>query len=103
VAFAGIAGPDRFREALRSSGWEVTELVVFPDHHRYRRKDLDRVAAAVASTGAEGAVTTEKDAMRLLRLRPLPVPILSIPLEVTIVPAPEFRDWLVTSVREVRA
>ena len=103
VAFAGIAGPDRFREALRSSGWEVTELVAFPDHHRYRRKDLDRVAAAVASTGAEGAVTTEKDAMRLLRLRPLPVPILSIPLEVTVVPGPEFRDWLVTSVREVRA
>ncbi len=103
VAFAGIAGPERFREALRSSGWEVTELVAFPDHHRYRRKDLDRVAAAVASTGAGGAVTTEKDAMRLLRLRPLPVPIASIPLEVTVVPAPEFRDWLVTCVREVRA
>ena len=79
IAFAGIAGPDRFADTLRASGWDVAELVAFPDHHRYERKDLDRVATAVSSTGAVGALTTEKDAMRLLRLRPLPVPIASIP------------------------
>jgi tetraacyldisaccharide 4'-kinase len=103
VAFAGIAGPDRFGEALRQSGWEVAELVAFPDHHRYERRDLHRIAAAVTSTRAEGALTTEKDAMRLLRLRPFPVPIASIPLEVVVVPAPEFGDWLVARVRQVRA
>jgi tetraacyldisaccharide 4'-kinase len=102
VAFAGIAGPDRFGEALRRSGWDVAELVAFPDHHRYERKDLDRVAAAVDATGAGGALTTEKDAMRLLRLRPLPVAIASVPLEVNVVPPAEFRDWLVARVREVR-
>jgi len=102
VAFAGIAGPDRFADTLRASGWDVAELVAFPDHHRYERKDLDRVATAVSSTGAVGALTTEKDAMRLLRLRPLPVPIASIPLEVTVAPPAEFRDWLVARVREVR-
>lgn len=103
VAFAGIAGPLRFADALRQSGWEVAELLGFADHHRYERKDLDRVAAAVAATGAVGAVTTEKDAVRLLRLRPFPVPIASIALEVNVVPAEEFRDWLVARVLEVRA
>ena len=103
VAFAGIAGPDRFAETLRASGWDVAELIAFPDHHRYAQKDLDRVAAAVGSTGAAGALTTEKDAMRLLRLRPLRVPIASVPLEVSVVPAPDFRDWLVARVRGVRA
>jgi hypothetical protein len=39
-------------------------------------------------------VTTEKDAMRLLPLRPLPVPIAAIPLDVSIEPAAEFRSWL---------
>jgi len=102
VAFAGIAGPDRFGEALRRSGWDVARLVAFPDHHRYERKDLDRIAAVVEATGADGALTTEKDAMRLLRLRPLPVPIASIPLEVNVAPPTEFRDWLVARVREVR-
>jgi tetraacyldisaccharide 4'-kinase len=103
VAFAGIAGPLRFADALRQSGWKVAELLGFADHHRYERKDLDRVAAAVAATGAVGAVTTEKDAVRLLRLRPFPVPIASIALEVNVVPAEEFRDWLVARVLEVRA
>jgi tetraacyldisaccharide-1-P 4'-kinase len=81
----------------------VTELIRFADHHRYERRDLDRVAAAVAATGAAGAVTTEKDAVRLLRLRPLPVPIAAIPLDVTVTPADGFREWLVAKVREVRA
>ena len=103
VAFAGIAGPHRFADALRESGWDVAELVGFADHHRYQRADLDRVAAAVAATGAVGAVTTEKDAVRLLRLRPLPVPIASIPLEVAVTPAQAFSDWLVARVREVGA
>ena len=40
--------------------------------------------------------------MRLLRLRPLPVAIASVPLEVNVAPLAEFRDWLVARVREVR-
>jgi tetraacyldisaccharide 4'-kinase len=102
VAFAGIAAPERFSDALRQAGWDVAERLRFADHHRYERKDLERIAAAVAGTGAAGAVTTEKDAVRLLRLRPLPVPMASIALDVTVAPAGEFRDWLVARVREVR-
>jgi tetraacyldisaccharide-1-P 4'-kinase len=103
VAFAGIAGPDRFGNALRESGWEVAEFIGFADHHRYEPRDLDRIAAAVQSTGAIGALTTEKDAVRLMRLRPLPVPMAAIPLEVSVMPASEFRDWLLTRVQEARA
>jgi tetraacyldisaccharide 4'-kinase len=103
VAIAGIAGPERFEAALRTSGWDVAALLAFSDHHRYERKDLDRIRAAMESAGAVGALTTEKDAVRLLRLRPLPVPIASVPLEVEITPAAAFRDWLVTRVREARA
>lgn len=102
VAFAGIAGPDRFGDVLRHSGWDVAELIGFADHHRYERKDLDRVAAAVESTGAIGALTTEKDAVRLMRLRPLSVPVAAVPLEVRVTPAPEFRDWLLAQLREAR-
>jgi tetraacyldisaccharide 4'-kinase len=103
VAFAGISGPHRFADALRQAGWEVAELLGFADHHRYERPDLNRVASAVAATDAAGAVTTEKDAVRLLRLRPFPVRVASIALHVNVVPAEEFRDWLVGRVLEVRA
>jgi tetraacyldisaccharide 4'-kinase len=101
VAFAGIAEPNRFADALRASGWDVAGVVGFRDHHQYGSRDIERVAAAVQSSAAAGAVTTEKDAMRLLRLRPFPVPIASIPLEVEVVPAPEFRKWLLTRVGEL--
>ena len=37
----------------------------FPDHHTYRTDELDRLAAAARSLGAEGLVTTGKDWARL--------------------------------------
>ncbi len=103
VALAGIAEPDRFAQALRRAGWDVGHTAAFPDHHRYRRRDLAAVAAAVARTGAIGVLTTSKDAVRLLPLRPLPVPVAAVPLEVSIEPAGPFADWLQERLREARA
>ena len=102
-ALAGIAEPDRFARGLRGAGWEVVHTAAFGDHHRYRRRDLDDVADAVARTGAAGVLTTTKDAVRLLPLRPLPMLVAAVPLEVTIEPAEVFADWLQTRLREARA
>ncbi len=103
VALAGIAEPARFERALRDAGWDVARLVAFRDHHQYRRRDLDTVAAAVAASGAVGVLTTTKDAVRLLPWRPLPVAIAAVPLEVAIEPPAAFADWLGARIREVRA
>jgi len=100
VALAGIAAPERFVRTLEAAGWQVADLIGFADHHRYSRRDLDRIA-----TAARGrvVVTTEKDAMRLLPLRPLPVPIAAVPLVASVEPADRFRSWLLARVAEVRA
>jgi tetraacyldisaccharide 4'-kinase len=97
LALAGIAAPERFVTSLEGAGWSVVGLVAFRDHHRYSRRDLERVARAAHDAGVNAVVTTEKDAVRLLPFRPLPVPVAAIPLEVglePIAPAPAFRDWL---------
>jgi tetraacyldisaccharide 4'-kinase len=99
---AGIAGPERFGDALGAAGWMLAGAIWFPDHHRYRRRDVDRVAAIVRDTGAEAVLTTEKDAMRLLPLRPLPVPIAAVPLGVEAEPAGRFRAWLLERIDEAR-
>jgi tetraacyldisaccharide 4'-kinase len=91
VAVAGIAQPTRFVQALEAAGWTVGDLVAFADHHRYRTPDLERIAEVA---GSRLVVTTEKDAVRLLPLRPLPVPVASIPLVTTIEPADAFQQWL---------
>jgi tetraacyldisaccharide 4'-kinase len=103
VAMAGIAEPARFAHALRDAGWDVAQTVAFGDHHRYRRRDLDTVAAALHATGAIGVLTTTKDSVRLLPFRPLPVPVAAVPLEVTIEPSATFAEWLIGRLRSGRA
>jgi tetraacyldisaccharide 4'-kinase len=102
VALAGIATPARFSRALESTGWRVARLLAYRDHHRYSAGDLARLAAAVRETGAAGVLTTEKDAMRLLSCRPLPVPVAMVPLEVEIRPADRFSSWLRAQLAEAR-
>jgi tetraacyldisaccharide 4'-kinase len=58
TAFAGIAKPDRFFEALRGMGIAPTRSVRFRDHHVYTRTDVEGL-------GGEVRITTEKDALKL--------------------------------------
>ena len=94
LAAAGVARPERFFQELRSAGWDVRQTVTFPDHHRYSRADAASLAAAARAAGARAIITTEKDLIRLLPFRPMPLPVLWLPLTVRIDPAPEFRAWL---------
>lgn len=103
VAVAGIADPARFTRALQASGWLVARTMGFRDHHPYSARDVEKIAAVVRETGAGAVLTTVKDAMRLLPLRPLPVPVAAVPLDITIDPPDVFRAWLLDRVRRARA
>jgi tetraacyldisaccharide 4'-kinase len=94
LAVAGLARPERFFADVGRHGWTVAGTLAFRDHHRYTRGDLARIAAAMRSAGAAMVVTTEKDVVRMLPLRPLPVPVAWLPLSVSIEPAGEFGEWL---------
>jgi tetraacyldisaccharide 4'-kinase len=94
LAVAGLARPERFFADVGRHGWTVAGILAFRDHHRYTRNDLARMAAAMQSAGAAMVVTTEKDVVRMLPLRPLPVPVAWLPLRVRVEPAEEFREWL---------
>jgi tetraacyldisaccharide 4'-kinase len=94
LAVAGLARPERFFADLGGQGWTVAGTLAFGDHHRYTRADLERIAAAMRAAGAALAVTTEKDLVRMLPLRPLPAPVWWVPLRVSVEPAAEFAAWL---------
>ena len=87
-------GPGRFFADLAESGWTVASEMSFGDHHRYTAADLARIVAEMRAVRAVMVVTTEKDLVRLLPLRPLPVPVAWVPMQVTIEPAAEFERWL---------
>jgi tetraacyldisaccharide 4'-kinase len=102
IAVAGIANPERFARALVDAGWIVADLVAFPDHHRYRARDIGRIADAARATNASAILTTEKDGVRLRPLRPLrtPVPVGIVPLDVRI--EPDLQPWLAERLAAVR-
>jgi tetraacyldisaccharide-1-P 4'-kinase len=91
---AGIAGPERFTRAAIEAGYAVAGSWAPGDHYRYTAADVARVARDVESAGAVGVLTTSKDAVRLLPLRPLPFAVYEWPLQVTIEPRDEFAVWL---------
>lgn len=100
VAVAGIAAPERFARALEHAGWRVGALIPFADHHRYTRSDLDRIERAAAG---RVVLTTEKDAVRLLPLRPWPIAVATVPLAAAVEPHEAFAAWLIARIAEVRA
>jgi 3-deoxy-D-manno-octulosonic-acid transferase len=63
--FCGLGNPLAFRRTLESLGVMPVNVVEFPDHHRYRPQELQRVAEQMAVLGAEALVTTEKDFVNL--------------------------------------
>lgn len=93
-AVAGIARPERFFADVTSVGWEIAGSMTFRDHHRFSRRDVERIAAAAKSSSAAIVLTTEKDAVRLTEHVLGHVPIASVPLHVGVEPADGFRDWL---------
>jgi tetraacyldisaccharide 4'-kinase len=65
-AFCGIGNPEAFRQTLQSLGADVVALRMFPDHHPYRREDVDDLQKWAATLPAEACVvTTQKDWVKL--------------------------------------
>jgi tetraacyldisaccharide 4'-kinase len=78
VVFAGIGNPDAFLTTVRSLGVDVVGTHWWPDHHRYRRRDVDRLASVGRFPAHDLLITTEKDAVKLLALGGLPPVNLSV-------------------------
>ncbi|MBN2416117.1 tetraacyldisaccharide 4'-kinase [bacterium] len=73
--FAGIGNPDSFLDTVERTGMRVAGHTSFPDHHWYSAADLAKLAGRAEAAGGATLVTTEKDAMRLETLQPLPAPV----------------------------
>ncbi|MBN2205803.1 MAG: tetraacyldisaccharide 4'-kinase, partial [Candidatus Aminicenantes bacterium] len=65
LAFCGIARPERFFDLLEASGARIAGRLSFPDHFAYPPGARAKIESAYAATGADLAVTTEKDAVKL--------------------------------------
>lgn len=68
LAFCGIARPEGFIGMLEAEGCPPAATVTFGDHHSYGDGDIRRLLKAARERGADGFLTTEKDAVKLTKL-----------------------------------
>ncbi len=80
LAFCGIGRPQSFKETLLKLEPKFLEMEVFPDHHKYREKDWQRILAKAKEVKADILITTEKDGVRLAKFAQaiIPLGVLSI-------------------------
>jgi tetraacyldisaccharide 4'-kinase len=85
VAFCGIAKPENFVSQLRAAGIEPAAEKFYRDHHAYAEQDIKNLLQIRDRSGADGFVTTEKDAVNLGQrfsdLQPLAVVSVTMELE----------------------
>jgi tetraacyldisaccharide 4'-kinase len=62
IALAGVAKPETFLTQLSEAGVQVEMWRAFPDHHRYRRSEVERIRRDAADGPL---VMTLKDAVKL--------------------------------------
>jgi tetraacyldisaccharide 4'-kinase len=75
LGFGGLAAPRSFMETAQRLGIPLAGFIEFGDHHWYTESDLTELARRAMLAGAEGLITTEKDA---IRLRDFPLPRLPL-------------------------
>src|SRR5262249_52420208 len=83
IAFCGIARPHNFFGDIAAGSVPAEDKVIFPDHHSYRQRDIERLLELRHSKAADGFITTEKDAINLGSLAAAlePLAIASVELE----------------------
>jgi tetraacyldisaccharide 4'-kinase len=79
LALSGIANPSSFLSLLKKCGMKVIKEAIFPDHHRYIKKDL--VSIEKKGKEADWVVTTEKDLVRLAHLEIGQLPIRALRID----------------------
>ena len=64
-AFTGIGVPESFKATLLGLNARIQSFIPFPDHYRYKERDLDDIRKTALRSSAEFIITTEKDAIKL--------------------------------------
>jgi tetraacyldisaccharide 4'-kinase len=65
LAFCGIARPEGFGTSLAGKGVSPVDLVALRDHQVYDEPTMQNLLARASKSGADGFVTTAKDAVKL--------------------------------------
>src|SRR3972149_10165261 len=97
LLFSGIANPHSFRNSIANLGGVIKGELIFPDHHWYTDRDIEKVRNEAKRLSTDAVRTTEKDAVRLTDIHTLTdiknkLDILALQVEMEIDKG--FGEWL---------
>ena len=64
LIFSGIGNPETFKETLIQNNLNISEDIIFPDHHQYNKSDIKKIKLKAKNLGSK-ILTTEKDFIKL--------------------------------------
>ena len=64
LIFSGIGNPNNFRNILIKNNFNIVDEIIFPDHYKYKQKDLVNIKFIAKKLNAK-IITTEKDYVKL--------------------------------------
>jgi len=79
--FSGIGNPDEFKRTLKKYKFKLKEEFIFPDHHNYLDKQIDKIKKLAKNKKLE-IITTEKDYKRLSKKNKKNIKFLKIVLKI---------------------
>ncbi len=66
--FSGIGNPGNFRKSVENAGAEICGEKIYPDHYKYRKRNLNDIYREALEKGAELILTTEKDMVKIVSI-----------------------------------
>ena len=102
IIFCGIARPKNFMSQLRDAGITPAAESFYRDHHAYTEHDIRDLLKLRERTGANGFVTTEKDAINLGRFRTALNPLAVVPVALELLDSDNGVDTMLRTIREHR-
>tara|TARA_Y100000389_G_scaffold94831_1_gene91468 strand:- start:1017 stop:1961 length:945 start_codon:yes stop_codon:yes gene_type:complete len=64
LIFSGIGNPDSFKKTLINYKFDIIDEMIFPDHHKYQKKDIEFIKKRAKNLQAK-IITTEKDFVKI--------------------------------------
>lgn len=98
ASIAGIAAPESFERFLATLGAELVHFERYADHHRYSQQEAINFLNRSLASGAEIALTTEKDAVRFPKLNRRDIPVLFMRVEIGILSGHESFDECISRI-----
>ncbi len=99
LLFSGIGNPRSFRKTVENAGGRINGEMIFPDHHWYTEKDVERILTEASKLAAEAILTTEKDAVRISGnnlLKSMGIDVLVLKIEMDI--GKELGKWILEQI-----